>query len=165
VGVILLMLLVGACSSGTPDIVLQATPGRPDNGQATRIEADLAAASDLEFLGTVEGAERFVTLVTFTNQIGESCVAFYSSDGHASSGCGDVDGVNDPVLVLQSSDRNVIEVVARTSPDITEVRLATKNGATSSVRPLGAFSYIEVDNDGSGYTLSLLAGDEIVYSQ
>jgi hypothetical protein len=68
------------------------------------------------------------------------------------------------VGVLQSHDDRVIGVVARTSPDITEVRLATTSGLTSSVRPLGDFSYIEVDDDGSGYTLSLLAGDDIVYS-
>jgi hypothetical protein len=165
VGVIALILLVGACDRGTPDIELQTTPGRPDNGEATRIEADLATATDLEFLGTVERPERSVILVTYTNQIGESCVAFYSRDGHASAGCGDVDGVNDPVAVLQDSDQHVIGVVARTSPDITEVRLATKNGITASVSPLGEFSYIEVDDDGSGFILSLLAGDTVVYSQ
>ena len=145
--------------------MLQATPGRPDNADAARIEADLASASEVEFMGTVEGPEHSAILVTFTNELGQNCYSVYSKNGSTDTLCMDSGEIHDPVQLFQTSDKKMKGLVVITPPEITEIRVGTETGSTYSVQPLGPLSYIEFDDDGTRHTLSLWEGGEEVYSR
>ena len=69
-------LLLGACGDdGGRTIALDAAPGGADAAQIARIEATLT--DNIELLGSVVFGDNTTTLVAFTDEEGESCLAAF----------------------------------------------------------------------------------------